>query len=289
MDYGVNSMSAPLRRVLMREPGAILAADPHRWHYTQPLDTAALTAQYNTFVDLVRASGVEIDFLANDPADDLADSIFTYDASMVVPAGAVILRAGKALRRGEAELHQQYYDGRMPVLGTIAAPGIIEGGDIFWLDDATLAVGRGFRTNQAGIDQFRALVEPTGIAVEVYDLPVLHGREACLHLLSLISPLDRDLALIYEPLVPVALYERLHDLGYTLVSAPADEFEQSMGLNLNVLAVGPRRCIAVDGFPKTVALMRAAGCAVEVFDASELCIPCEGGPTCLTRPVHRSI
>jgi len=287
VDFGVSSMSAPLRRVLMRRPGAILSADPERWHYAKPIDADALTAQYQAFVDLVEASGAQVDFLSDTP-DDLADSVFTYDASMVVPAGAVILRAGKSLRLPEADLHREYYTDQVPVLGAIEAPGMIEGGDIFWLDPTTLAVGRGFRTNQHGIDQFRAIVAPTGITVEVYDLPVLHGPEACLHLMSIVSPLDDDLALVYEPLLPVALYERLRDSGYELLAAPAAEFERSMGLSLNVLATAPRQCIAVGGFPDTVALMRTAGCEVEVFDASELCIPCEGGPTCLTRPVLRA-
>lgn len=286
MNFGVNSMSAPLRRVLMRRPAAMLTADPVRWHYAKPIDAVALSSQYETFVGLLEQAGVEVDFLPR-ADDDLADSVFTFDASMIVPAGAIILRAGKELRLGEAALHSDYYDGRIPVLGTIVAPGLIEGGDVFWLDESTLAVGRGFRTNQDGIDQLRALVEPTGISVEAYDLPVLHGAEACLHLLSIVSPLDTNLALVYEPLLPVALYQRMRGLGYELLSAPAEEFDRSLGLSLNVLATAPRRCIAVDGFPETVALMRSAGCKVEVFDGSELCIPCEGGPTCLTRPLLR--
>jgi N-dimethylarginine dimethylaminohydrolase len=76
-------------------------------------------------------------------------------------------------------------------------------------------------------------------------------------------------------------------LGYELLHAPAEEFDSSLGLNLNVLATAPRRCIAVDGFTETHELMRASGCEVQVFTADELCLPCEGGPTCLTRPLVR--
>lgn len=285
--FGVNSMARPLRRVAMRRPGAILHADHRQWHYTKPVDGAAMTAQYQRFVDAVTADGPEILWFP-ERDDDLADSVFTYDPSFMVGAGAVILRPGKDLRVAEAELHAEFYrSAGIPVLGTIEAPGTVEGGDCFWLDETTLAIGRGFRTNQAGIEQFAAILQPTGIRVEVFDLPYHLGPEACLHLMSVVSPLDTDLALVHPPLMPTALYELMQAMGYELLPAPADEFDASLGLNLNVLATGPRTVIAVDGFPGTLGLMRNAGCEVTTFSADELCIPCEGGPTCLTRPILR--
>ncbi len=288
LDHGVDSMAGTLRRVAMRRPGAILTADHDRWHYAKPLDAEALTAQYQAFVDLIEGDGAEVVWLPDDDGDDLADSIFTYDPSFVVPGGAIVMRPGKPLRSGEAELHQRFYAAAdIPVLGRIEAPGLLEGGDCFFLDDTTLAVGRGFRTNRAGIDQLRAILEPTGISVEAFDLPYHHGPEACLHLLSVVSPLDTDLALVHAPLMPTPLWERLLELGWELLIAPTDEFEASSGLNLNVLATAPRRVIAIDGFPGTRALMVDAGCRVATFDAGDLCLPCEGGPTCLTRPLRR--
>lgn len=287
MEFGVSSNSRTLQSVLVRRPGAILRADHERWHYTKPLDGAALAAQFDTFVGLLEGAGVDVQFLPDDPDDDLADSIFTHDSSMVVPSGAIVLRPGKELRKGEPDLHRSFYDGRIPIAGSIEAPGTVEGGDCIWLDDTTIAVGIGFRTNEAGVDQLASLVEPDGVTVEAYDLPWLHGPDACLHLMSVISPLAEDLALVHAPLVPVRLYERMVDLGYELLHAPPHEFEASLGLNLNVLAVSPRHCIAIDGFDETHELMREAGCRVDLFGADELCIPCEGGPTCLTRPLLR--
>lgn len=287
--YGVNSMAGTLRRVGLRAPGAIRNADHERWHYAKPIDGAALAAQYSSFADILTAHGTEIVWFDDDDGDDLADSIFTYDPSFIVPAGAIVLRPGKALRADEAELHASFYEANgIPVLGSIEAPGTVEGGDMFWLDESTIAVGRTFRTNQAGVDQLADILSPHGIDVAVYDLPYHHGPDACLHLMSVVSTLDHDLALVHLPLLPAALHDRMIDMGYTLLAAPPDEFEASLGLNLNVLATGPRRVIAVGGFPGTVALMREAGCDVTVFDADELCIPCEGGPTCMTRPLLRS-
>ncbi len=286
--WGVDSMAGELRRVAMRAPGAILAADAAVWHYAKQPDPHKLSQQFTALVALIEASGAEIVWMPDD-VDDLADSVFTYDPSFVIPGGAIVLRPGKDLRVGEAALHRSFYDAiGIPVLGTIEAPGTIEGGDCFWLTPEIIAVGRGFRTNDAGIEQFRSLVEPQGIEVEVYDLPYLHGPEACLHLMSVVSPLAADLALVHAPLMPTALYQRMEHFGYELIHGPADEFDASLGLNLNVLALAPRRVIAVAGFDATTDLMRAAGCDVQVFDADELCIPCEGGPTCLTRPLQRA-
>ncbi|RLE18039.1 MAG: amidinotransferase [Actinobacteria bacterium] len=287
--WGVDSMAGTLRRVAMRAPGAMRTADHNRWHYAKELDPPRLDEQYAAFVDAVAAGGTEIVWIPNDPTDDLADSVFTYDPSFIVPGGAIILRAGKELRAEEAGLHADFYRAEgIPMLGAIEAPGSVEGGDCFWLDPKTLAVGRTFRTNQAGIEQLTDILRPQGIEIVAYDLPYHLGPEACLHLMSVVSSLDRDLALIHAPLIPIALYERMREMGYTLLAAPPEEFDASLGLNLNVLATAPRRVIAVDGFPGTVALMREADCDVTVFQADELCIPCEGGPTCMTRPLLRS-
>lgn len=285
---GVNSMVGRLDRVAMRRPGAILTADAERWHYGKPVDAEALNGQYQFFADLVAAAGAEIVWLPADDGDDLADSVFVYDPSFTVPGGTIIGRPGKALRDGEVDLHRRFYaEHNIPVLGEIEAPGLFEGGDCFWLDRSTLAVGRGFRTNQSGIDQLTDIVRPLGIEVKAFDLPYHLGPAACLHLLSVVNPLDEDLALAHPPLMPTALWETMIDHGYQLLAVPPEEIASSAGLCLNVLATAPRQAIAIAGFPGTLALMEAAGCEVSTFDADALCLPCEGGPTCLTRPLIR--
>ena len=286
--FGVTSMVAPLRRVAMRRPGsAMFEADPNLWHYTQPLDRERLFRQYDVFTELIQKGGAEIEWIP--PEDDgLADSIFTYDPSFVTAEGAVLLRPGKRLRQPESGLHQKLYERiGVPVVGAIEAPGTVEGGDCFWIDEGILAVGRGFRTNQAGIQQLQAILAPQDVTLAAFDLPVWDGEAACLHLLSLVSPLDRDLALVYRRLLPVALYKLLRERGVTCLEAPDEEFAASSGLNLNVLAVAPRKCIAVDGSPATARLITEAGCEIALFPGDALCVPCEGGPTCMTRPILR--
>ena len=286
--FGVNSMSGTLERVAVRQPSAILSADIDEWHYAKPLNQQVLLQQFSNFVSLLETSGAEILWLGSEK-DDLADSIFTYDPSFMLPSGAVLLRPGKEKRLGEIDVHRTFYESsEIPIIGSIEAPGTIEGGDCFWLNEGTLAVGKGFRSNDAGISQFRDLVSVDGIEVMQFDLPFYKGPDACLHLMSLVSPLDNDLAIVFEPLLPEGLAAALIDFGFELLTASEKEFEESHGLSLNVLATASREVIAINGFPETHRLMIEAGCSVSLFDGDELCIPCEGGPTCLTRPILRS-
>jgi N-dimethylarginine dimethylaminohydrolase len=287
--YGSQSMAAPLRRVLMRSAASAMRhAKPAEWHYGSGFDAARAARQHQAFAELVAVSGAEVEWLT-DEDDGLADSVFTHDPSLVTDRGAIILAMGKPLRRDEPGLHEKAY-ARMgvPILGRIEAPGTVEGGDCVWVDANTLAIGRGVRTNEAGIRQMAALLSPLGVEVLGYDLPLWHGEEACLHLMSVISPLADDLALVHSPLLPAAFYQLLRARGVRLVEGDAQEFRDSFGLSLNVLPTAPGDVIAVAGFPKTAAAMAAAGCHVRTFEADALCIACEGGPTCLTRPVWRA-
>ncbi len=286
--YGEDDMVAPLKRVAMRRPGpATFTADPAIWHYASPLDTARLARQYDAFAACVETAGAEVHWIPQ-AADSLADSIFVFDPSFMTPWGAILMRPGKALRRPEVGLHRSLYE-RMgiPVIGGLSAPATAEGGDLVWLGHRTLVVGRSFRTNQAGVAQLRHILEPYGIDVRPFDLPAWRGPDACLHLLSVVNPLDRDLALVHRPLLPVALGTLLRDRGIRCLEVDGDEFRSGGGMNLNVLAIAPRRCIAVRGFPKTLRLMRDSGCEVTTFAGDALCVPCEGGPTCMTLPIRR--
>ncbi|MDX8533505.1 dimethylarginine dimethylaminohydrolase family protein [Mesorhizobium sp. VK25A] len=286
--FGSQSMAAPLRRVLMRSAAnAMRDADRTAWHYGPGFNPAKAAAQHSALAELVTASGAEIEWI-EDKADGLSDSVFTHDPSLMTDRGALILSMGKPLRAKEPSLHEETYKRLgIPILGRVEAPGQVEGGDCVWLDARTLAIGRGVRTNQEGIQQVANLLTPLGISVYGFDLPLWQGEEACLHLMSVISPLADDLALVYSPLLPAPFYQMLKARGIRLVEGDPQEFAASNGLSLNVLPTSPGKVIAVAGFPRTKAAMEAAGCTVEIFEADALCIACEGGPTCLTRPILR--
>jgi len=286
--FGSQSMAAPLRRVLMRSAAnAMSGADRAAWHYGPGFDPVKAASQHALLAELVAASGAEIEWI-EDTADGLSDSVFTHDPSLMTDRGALILSMGKPLRAREPSLHEETYKRLgIPILGRVEAPGQVEGGDCVWVDARTLAIGRGVRSNQEGIQQVSNLLTPLGVSVYGFDLPLWQGEEACLHLMSVISPLADDLALVYSPLLPAPFYQMLKARGIRLVEGDPQEFAASNGLSLNVLPTSPRKVIAVAGFPRTKAAMEAAGCTVEIFEADALCIACEGGPTCLTRPILR--
>jgi dimethylargininase len=287
--YGAHSMSAPLRRVAVRRPPAALGtADPALWHYAAPIDLDDVRVAHEVLLEHLRRAGVTIELVDDDP-DEFADSVFTFDPSLVTDGGSIVLRMGKSLRRPETLLHEAFYRAHdIPILGRIEPPGTVEGGDTLWIDRETLAVGRGYRTNDDGIAQLTAILGRVGVEVRAFDLPVHDGPDACMHLLSLVSPLAPDLALVHMPLLPVRLRQLLEDRGYHLVVAPADEYAASRAISANVLALAPRSCVMVDGFPATRRALEDAGCVVVTFPGDELCVKAEGGPTCLTRPIWRA-
>jgi len=280
MDFGVTSMTSPLRRVAVRPPDATAAFAEAHW--AQPLDVELLIAQHDDFVALLTSLGCDVVTLP--PAQDLADSCFTYDPAFMVGDGLVEFQAAKAVRVGEGErMAADLAALGIPTIGRLTADATADGGDMFWLDDQTLAVGRSYRTNAEAVRQLSAMLGERGQTVEVYDLPHDLGPEWCLHLMSVISPVRDDLAVVFERLAPVALLQELERRGIEWISVPEEDW---LTLGCNVLAVSPGVCVIASGNDATAALLRDRGCDVHVYDASEISKG-EGGPTCLTRPILR--
>ena len=274
----------PLRRVFVRPPVGddATAWRDHGWRGAP--DPALADEQHAALRARLADTGAEVVIgRARTPGDP--DAIYTYDPLLMTDAGAILLRPGKEGRLGEPGAYaQDLAVAGVPVVGALSAPATAEGGDMFWLDERTLLVGRGYRTNDEGVRQLRELLEPTGATIEAFDLPHFHGPAECLHLMSFISPLDADLAVVYLPMLPVRLVELLHHRGVSFIEVPDDEFD-SMGPN--VLALAPRTGLAVDGNPETRRRLEAAGVDIRVFEGSEISRKGDGGPTCLTRPLER--
>jgi N-dimethylarginine dimethylaminohydrolase len=240
--------------------------------------------EYDAFAQLIADAGIEIVWLPADATVGL-DSLYVRDATVFVPGGAVSCAMGKPARVPEPEAQRAVLaDAGVPVVGRITPPGTLEGGDVVWLDPKTVVVGRGYRTNDGGIRQLGALAGRDVTCLQV-PLPHWRGRDDVFHLMSMISPVDRNLAVVYAPLLPVPFRERLLARGFTLVEVPDDEFA-SMGTN--VLALGPRRCVMVAGNPTTRRRLEAAGAEVLEYAGREISMKGGGGPTCLTRPLERA-
>jgi dimethylargininase len=284
--FGGHSMVDPLRRVMVRRPAPPLGADQWRdFGFLHPVDHSLSARQHEAFTDLLTGAGVDVIVEETDDAGAL-DAIFAYDPSYITDAGAILLRMGKPLRLGESDLHAATYQRLgIPILGRIEAPGTVDGGDALWLDQQTLAVGRGYRTNEAGIAQLGDLLAPHGVSVLPVALPHWRGPAECLHLMSMISPVAPGLAVVYLPLLATSFVELLRERGWQFVEVPDEEFDS---LGCNVLALGSRRAVAAAGNPITRERLEAAGCEVLTYDGGEISLNRAGGPTCLTRPLLRA-
>ena len=194
-------------------------------------------------------------------------------------------RPGKELRRGEeAAVTAVYQKLGIPIHYQLHGDARAEGGDLLWLDEHTLAVGQGFRTNAAGLAQLRQAV-PRDVELIPVPLPYYQGEAACLHLMSFISVVDVDVAVVYLPLMPVPFYQLLKARGFRLVEVPQEEFG-TMGPN--VLALSPGNCVMLEHNPITRQRLEAVGCRVQLYRGNEISLKAEGGATCLTRPILRS-
>ena len=275
-------MTGRLERVLVRPP---LAEDAEHWRaygWRAAPDHAAAAAEHELLCGILESAGAEVVVSHHDPGNP--DAIYVYDPVLVGADGAVLLRPGKEVRRREPEtIASSLAAADVPVASRLEEPVLVEGGDTVWLDERTLLVGIGYRTNSAAVP---ALVDAfSGVDVVAFDLPHWNGRGEVLHLMSFLSPLDHDLALVYPRLAPVRLLELLAERAIAIVEVPDEEFETQ---GPNVLALGPRRALALDGNPETRRRMERAGVDVAVYRGEEISKKGDGGPTCLTRPLLRA-
>jgi N-dimethylarginine dimethylaminohydrolase len=280
-------MCAPLRKVLVRRPTEAFGdADPQLWHYTARPDLEVAQQEHDALVALLRAARVEV-LLHDAPMAGMADAIYVFDPVLMTDHGAVVLRMGKERRRGEEDaLARRLARAGVPLLGRLEAPAQAEGGDLLWLDRSTLAVGVGRRTNRRGFAQLNAILSQLGITLIRVDVPESSEPASCLHLLSFISLVAPDLAVVYPPLLPRELRERLVQVGMGFIEVEQDEYEK---MATNVLALAPRECVMLEGNPTTQRKLESAGCHVAMFKGDELCHKAEGGPTCLTLPILRAV
>jgi len=270
-------------RDAFRNPQTI-AEEWRALNFTSAPDFEKAVLQYDRFAERLGECGTALHFLPPSPGAGL-DSIYVRDASIVCDRGVILCSMGKPLRQDEPRSQEAAFRAMgHPIAGSIAPPGRLEGGDVVWLDRRTIAVGQGYRTNEDGIAQLRALLEGSIDELIVVPLPHWRGPADVFHLMSIVSPVDNDLAVVYSPLMPVTFRERLLDRGVALVEVPDGEFE-SMGAN--VLAIAPRRCLMLAGNPITCARLERAGAHVTVYEGDDISVKGGGGPTCLTRPLRR--
>jgi len=290
MDSTAHSETGKIKSLFIKKVQQAFISDAHIEQYWQQLnylgkpDINIATNEYKNFEAILQKHGATIYYLPQDETVNM-DSIYCRDAAIATDKGMILCNMGKAARVLEPFAEKKAFEANgIAVLGSITAPGTIEGGDVAWLDEHTLAVGHTYRTNEEGIRQLTVLLQPLGVEVITVEVPHYKGPSDVFHLMSILSPVDTNIAVVYSPLMPIVFRNLLLQRGYQLVEVPEEEFE-SMGCN--VLALAPGICLTVDGNPKTKAGLEAAGCKVIVYKGEEISVKGGGGPTCLTRPVSR--
>ena len=283
--YGAKSMTAPLRDVLMSRPGEAFgrAFDDPAHGFLRPVDLAAAQREHETFVDVLSGLGVTVHLLDASVGESDPDLVYVFDPILVIDAGAIPLRPGKPNRSREPAILEAWSTANgIPTAGRIELPGTVEAGDTFWLRPDLFCIGRTLRTNDAGARQLAALV---GGDARIFDVPYWTGPAELVHLMSVISPVADDVAVVFLPLMPAGLYELLRDLGVRLVEVPDDEY---LTLGCNVLAVRPGVVVVAEGNRVTRHRLIDAGCDVHAIPLREVGENGSGGPTCLTRPILRA-
>jgi len=290
MNVTCHSDTGKIKSVFIKKVQQAFISEAHIEQYWKELNylgkpsLASAIAEYASFETLLKEQGADIYYLPEEASVNM-DSIYCRDAAIATDGGMIICNMGKPARRNEPFAEKKAFEANgFKILGTITAPGTLEGGDVAWLDEHTLAVGLTYRTNEEGIRQLSALLQPLGVQVITVPLPHYKGPSDVFHLMSILSPIDTDLAVVYSPLMPIVFRNLLLQRGYQLIEVPDTEFE-SMGCN--VLAVAPRECLMVEGNPVTKAALERAGCKVSMYKGEEISVKGGGGPTCLTRPIYR--
>jgi dimethylargininase len=283
--FGGHNMYGRLKRVIVRRPNnSFCTGEPEKWNYTSSPDLASAQNEHDALVAILEQNDTEIIYHDNE-LTGLADSIYVFDPILMTNNGAIILKMGKDLRRGEEEgMREIIQQSGIPVLGKLTGDAMAEGGDLLWIDSYTLAAGVGFRTNKSGIEQIQNLLKPQNVNIIPVELPYFNGAQACLHLLSLISIVNNKLAVIYPKLLSVPFWQYLSDIGFQFIEVPEEEF---LTMGPNVLALKPGVCLMLQGNPVTKQRLETAGCQVYTYQGHEISLKAEGGPTCLTQPVLR--
>jgi N-dimethylarginine dimethylaminohydrolase len=287
-----HSETGKLKSLFIKHAKHAFLSDEHietHWKHLNYLDKPNLNSALREFESLetiLKQNGADLYHLPEDP-DVNMDSIYCRDAAIATNLGMIICNMGKEARKHEPMAEKKAFESNdIPILGSIFAPGTLEGGDVAWIDEHTLAVGHTYRSNEDGIRQLKVLLAPMDVNVIVVPLPHYKGPGDVFHLMSIISPVDKDLAVVYSPLMPIAFRNELLRRGYQFIEVADDEFE-TMGCN--VLALAPRVCMMVDGNPKTKLALENAGCTVFEYKGVEISVKGGGGPTCLTRPIQRYV
>jgi len=283
-------MIGKIQSVLLKRPEQAFISQENlerRWeefNYAGCPDYQKVIEEYNVFEKIIKDHVPNVYYLPEDGRTGL-DSIYTHDALKITKKGAVYFNMGKLPRSGEPFASEDYLKSiGVPTLGRIVAPGTLEGGDVLWVDEKTVAIGRGYRTNDEGIRQFKEITKDVVDEYIVVPMPHGDGPDYCLHLMSVISPIDHKKAVVYSRYMPVFFRQYLVAKGWTLIECNDEEYDY---LGTNLLCLEPGKCVLIEGCPEIEKKVRDSGVTVYTYPGHELSFKGLGGATCMTCPIER--
>ena len=283
-------MYSELKSVLIKKPQKFMSqVNLKKWNYTYPLSQQIIDKSYIDFLNIIIKFGTKVfELTLENENDELCDSIFTHDPSLIIKEGAIILNMKKNLRKPEVLLHKKFYESlNIPIIGILQNDSTVEGGDCLWINEKLLLIGMSKRTNKKGIIALSNILNKFNIKTIPIELTKIPNYESCFHLMSIVSILDKDLMIGYEKLLPKELINILIKNNIKFINIPENEYIESKTLAVNILALSPRNLVLINGYPKTCSILIKENCNLNLFSGKELCIMAEGGPTCLTRPLWR--
>jgi dimethylargininase len=245
---------------ITRGVSASLARGELTFRDREPIDIPLAREQHRAYEHALTSLGVRIDHL---PAEDaLPDAVFVEDAALVLDEIAVVTRPGAASRTAETESLARAVARYRPV-HHLAAPATLDGGDVVRVE-REIYVGRSSRTNDAGIEQLRAIVSPLGYIVRAVDV---HGA---LHLKTACTYAGHGMLLANSEWADISAFRDLASI----------EVAKGEDWGASVLAIGETLLMPA-AFPRTRARLESLGLTVLPVELSEL-QKAEGGPTCLS-------
>lgn len=290
MKYGCQSMVGKIESILIKHPKEAFVSQENldktweEYKFFGCPDYEKVLEEYGAFEKIIKDYVPNVHYLPYDERTGL-DSIYAHDPLKITKNGAIYFPMGKAVRSREYLATKAYLESiGIPTLGEIKAPGKMEGGDILWMDEKTVAIGRGYRTNDEGIRQFKELTKDIIDEYIIVQMPHADGVDACLHMMSIISYLDHNKAAVYSKYMPVVFRELLLERGCQLIECNDKEYDY---LGTNMLALEPGVVVFIDGCPDMQKKMEDAGVKVLTYKGHEVSYRGTGGPTCLTAPLYR--
>ena len=287
--FGAQNMYTELKTVLIKKPQPFMSSvDYKKWNYDYPLNQNLIDNNYKEFLNIIKKFDIEIiELKLRDEKNELCDSIFTHDPSLITNEGAIILNMGKEIRKPETIEHEELYKSLgIPIIDKLDDNATVEGGDCLWVNNKLLLIGKSSRTNIKGINQMQEILKRINVTVVPVDLPLINNN-SCFHLMSIVSILDQDLIIGYKKHMSDDLINILNKNSIKLIEIPEEEYINSKTLAVNILSLSPRNLVLLKGYPMTCEILLKENCVLNLFSGNELCIKTEGGPTCLTRPIWR--